>query len=71
VRSFFAGGRRICTEQGFLVSGYLYDVTQSYDLPFLVAGGLIAFSAILTIPLKTVKNWQQKRDNRRKIAIAA
>lgn len=40
-------------------------------MPFYVAGGLIALSAVLTMPLKTVKNWQQKRDNRRKIAIAA
>lgn len=54
-----------------ILSGFLYDVTGSYAVPFYVAGGLIALSAVLTMPLKTVKNWQQKRDNRRKIAIAA
>jgi hypothetical protein len=40
-------------------------------MPFFVAGGLITLSAVMTYPLKTIKNWQQKRDNRRKIAIAA
>lgn len=53
------------------LSGFLYDVTGSYTVPFLVAGGLISISAILTMPLRIVKNWQQQRDSKRKVAIAA
>jgi hypothetical protein len=48
----------------------LFEKTGSYDMPFLVAGALILFSAILCYPLNYVKNWQETRGNKRKIASA-
>jgi MFS transporter, MCT family, solute carrier family 16 (monocarboxylic acid transporters), member 14 len=54
---------------GSPLAGFLYDVTGNYTLPFVVAGGLITFSAILTYPLKIVKNWQQSKG--RKVGISA
>jgi hypothetical protein len=65
--SFFVDLKKL----NFDFAGFLFETTGSYQLPFLVAGGLITLSAILTYPLKIVKTWQQKRENRRKIAIAA
>lgn len=55
---------------GSPLAGYLYVRTQSYDLPFMVAGSLILLSAILCYPLNIVKNWQETRLNKRKIASA-
>lgn len=54
-----------------LFLGFLYEKTGSYDLPFYVAGALITFSAVLCYPLNYVKNWQERRLNKRKIAVAA
>jgi hypothetical protein len=48
----------------------LYEVTNSYDAPFYVAGGLITFSAVLCYPLNYVKEWQAKKGNTSKVAAA-
>lgn len=56
---------------GSPLAGFLFDYTQSYNVPFMVAGGLIFFSAVLTYPLKMIKDWQRTKDSRRKIGIAA
>jgi len=54
----------------FILSGLLFEMTGSYDLPFLVAGGLITFSAVLCYPLNIIKNWQLA-GNQRKVAASA
>lgn len=55
---------------GSPLAGFLFELTNSYDLPFYVAGGLITFSGLLCLPLNIVKEWQAKRGNQRKIAAA-
>jgi hypothetical protein len=56
---------------GSPLAGFLKEATGSYNAPFMVAGGLIFFSAVLTYPLNIIKNWQRAKDSRRKIGIAA
>ena len=56
---------------GTPLAGMLFEITEKYDLPFQVAGALITFSAVLCFPLNYIKNWQEKRANQRKIAVAA
>jgi hypothetical protein len=56
---------------GSPLAGFLKEVTGSYTAPFMVAGGLIFFSAVLMYPLNIIKNWQRSKDSRRKIGIAA
>ncbi|XP_070499180.1 monocarboxylate transporter 5 [Chironomus tepperi] len=55
---------------GSPLAGYLFQVTEKYDLPFMVAGGLITFSAVLCYPLNIIKNWQNA-GNQRKVAASA
>ncbi|CRK96937.1 CLUMA_CG010346, isoform A [Clunio marinus] len=46
---------------GSPLAGFLFDLTNSYDLPFYVAGGLMTISALLTYPLNYVKRWQHSK----------
>lgn len=46
---------------GTPVAGMIYDLTESYDASFWVAGGLITLSAVLCYPLRYINEWEKKR----------
>lgn len=50
---------------GSPVAGAFVDLTKTYDISFYVFGGLFAFSGIMCIPLRYVKQWEDKRNSRK------
>ncbi|XP_071531300.1 monocarboxylate transporter 5 isoform X2 [Panulirus ornatus] len=46
---------------GSPVAGAFVDMTGSYDVSFYFFGGLFAFSGIMGIPLRFIKNWEDNR----------
>ncbi|XP_017146502.1 monocarboxylate transporter 3 [Drosophila miranda] len=49
---------------GTPIAGALYEATQSYDMAFYFAGGLILLSAFLCYPLTYVARWEQGRNEK-------
>lgn len=47
--------------------GFFVDLTKSYDISFYVFGGLFAFSGIMCIPLRYVKQWEDKRKSKKEM----
>lgn len=46
---------------GSPIAGYLKDLTGNYDFGFYVMGAVFAFSGIMTIRLKHLKEWEESR----------
>ncbi|EDW09336.1 uncharacterized protein Dmoj_GI19091 [Drosophila mojavensis] len=47
---------------GSPIAGALYAATESYNVAFYFAGGLILLSAFLCYPLSWISSWEQKRN---------
>ncbi|EDW02174.1 monocarboxylate transporter 10 [Drosophila grimshawi] len=47
---------------GTPIAGALYSMTDSYNVAFYFAGGLILLSAFLCYPLTYVSNWESRRN---------
>ncbi|KAH8299638.1 hypothetical protein KR044_004064 [Drosophila immigrans] len=47
---------------GSPIAGALYAATNSYNVAFYFAGGLILLSAFLCYPLTCISNWERRRD---------
>jgi len=45
-----------------IVSGFLFEGTGSYTIPFIVAGGFLAFSGAMCYPLNVIKDWEERRN---------
>lgn len=45
----------------YLISGALYDMTQSYDPGFWVTGAIIAVSGAMLYFIPCVQRWQENR----------
>ena len=41
-------------------SGWLFDYTQSYQVPFLCAGAAFVMSSLTCIPMKRISTWQKR-----------
>ncbi|XP_068226998.1 monocarboxylate transporter 14-like isoform X2 [Palaemon carinicauda] len=50
---------------GSPTAGAFVDATKSYDLTFYVFGGIFAFSGFMCIPLRHLKNWEDKRNEKK------
>ncbi|XP_066942385.1 monocarboxylate transporter 14 isoform X2 [Macrobrachium rosenbergii] len=50
---------------GSPTAGAFVDATKSYDLTFYVFGGIFAFSGFMCIPLRYLKNWEDKRNEKK------
>ncbi|KAH8370360.1 hypothetical protein KR093_003167 [Drosophila rubida] len=46
----------------YAIAGALYAATNSYNVAFYFAGGLILLSAFLCYPLTCISNWEQRRN---------
>lgn len=43
------------------LAGYFMDLTKDYNVSFYTAGGLMAFSALLCLPLKAINTWEKNK----------
>ncbi|MPC35452.1 Monocarboxylate transporter 13 [Portunus trituberculatus] len=50
---------------GSPVAGAFVDLTKTYDISFYVFGGLFALSGVMCIPLRYIKEWEEKRNKRK------
>lgn len=50
---------------GSPVAGAFVDATKSYNLTFYVFGGIFAFSGLMCIPLRYLKDWEDKRNEKK------
>jgi len=48
------------------VAGALYDVTQSYSTSFIVAGCLLLVAGVVSMPLRRIERWDQRRSKHRR-----
>jgi hypothetical protein len=48
----------------YLITGALFDATQSYNLPFIVSGLLFALSGIVCLPIRRVSLWEKSKSRR-------
>ncbi|KAG0716397.1 Monocarboxylate transporter 14 [Chionoecetes opilio] len=48
---------------GSPLAGAFVDMTKTYDISFYVFGGIFALSGIMCIPLRYVKEWEDKRNS--------
>lgn len=46
---------------GAPIAGMFFDLTQTYDASFWLAGSLITLSAVICYPLNMVNRWEKKR----------
>ncbi|XP_030373393.1 monocarboxylate transporter 4 [Scaptodrosophila lebanonensis] len=49
---------------GSPIAGILFTMTESYNISFYFAGGLILLSAFLCYPLTCVSRWEQRRNEK-------
>lgn len=51
----------VATIVGPPVAGWIYDMTQSYDVPFIITGAVIAFSGVMLFSLPCIKKLRDRR----------
>ncbi|GFO46901.1 monocarboxylate transporter [Plakobranchus ocellatus] len=53
--------RAVGTAAGTPIAGWIYDASNSYTAPFIIHGGLIAFSGLILIPVKVALVLSKRR----------
>lgn len=51
-----------------LYVGALFDYSQSFSLSFMVGGAAIALAGLVTIPVRYIKRWEDRREAKRNSA---
>jgi len=51
-----------------LFVGAIQEATNSYVVPFLVSGSLIALGGIICLPVRRVARWEMERDKRKEMS---
>lgn len=46
---------------GSPLAGFFYDLTETYNTSFMIAGGLIAISGIIGFPLPYISRWEKRK----------
>lgn len=56
---------------GSPMAGFLFDLTNTFNLSFYVMGALVAFSGLIGFALPAVNRWEQARNQRRESETAS
>jgi len=48
-------------------TGYLYDISGSYDNSFYLVGVCIIVSGMMSCPILCIQRWRQSRDEKKKL----
>ena len=52
----------IIIDFSFFISGALYDVTQSYNYSFYIAGISLTMAGVICLPLRRIARWQSNKE---------